>query len=246
MNRAEKQRVVIVTGASRGLGRTTALTFGEKGDRVVVQYLTSEDGAQAVVRRITAAGGDAFAIQADVSSTKDVEALIGAALGRWGRVDVLVNNAGTTRDRLLLRMDETEWSDVIRTNLSGPFFCMRAVSKIMMEQRNGHIISIASIVGMKGREGQANYAASKSGLIGLTKACARELGRFNVKVNAVLPGYLTTDMGNTISVSTRDRVLKENTLGRSTDTEEVSEFIHYLSCMENVSGQVFNLDSRIY
>ncbi len=246
MIRAPKDRVVIITGSSRGLGRMIALKFGEQGDKVVVNYLRCEESAQAVVRDIVISGSDAFPFRADVSSAKDVDALINAAVARWGRLDVLVNNAGRTRDRLLLRMEEQDWDDVINTNLSGPFYCMRAASRIMMKQRKGHIISIASIVGMQGREGQANYSASKSGLIGLTKSCAKELGRFNVKVNAILPGYLKTDMGETVSTSVRERVRRENALQRSTDPEEVAEFIYHLSCMHNVSGQIFNLDSRIY
>ncbi len=240
-----KGRVVVVTGSSRGLGREIALQFGENGDKVVVNYLSNEEGAQAAARAIIAAGGDALPFRADVTSAKDAEAMINATAGRWGRVDVLVNNAGRTKDRLLLRMEEQDWDDVIGTNLSGPFYCMRAVSRIMVKQRGGHIISIASIVGMQGREGQANYAASKAAVIGLTRTCARELGRFNVKVNAVLPGYLGTDMGKTLSTAVKDRILRENTLQRSTDPKEVAEFIFHLSCMDNVSGQVFNLDSRI-
>jgi 3-oxoacyl-[acyl-carrier protein] reductase len=180
-----------------------------------------------------------------VSSAKDVDALINAAIVHFGRVDVLVNNAGRTKDHLLLRMEERDWDDVIGTNLSGSFNCMRSVSNIMVNQQDGHIISIASIVGMQGREGQANYSASKAGLIGLTKSCARELGPYNIKVNAVLPGYLKTDMGETITISVKDRISRENTLQRSTQPAEVAEFIFHLSRMNNVSGQIFNLDSRI-
>ncbi len=242
---AAHARVVIVTGSSRGLGREIALKFGEQGDNVVVNYLCDETGANAVARDISAASGDAIPVRADVSSKKDVDALIQAAVVRWGRIDVLVNNAGRTRDRLLLRMAEQDWDDVIGTNLSGSFNCMRAVSNIMIQQRRGHIISLASIVGMQGREGQANYSASKAGLIGLTKSCAKELGPYNIKVNAVLPGYLRTDMGETINASARDRIARENTLQRSTEPSEVAEFIVHLSRMNNVSGQVFNLDSRI-
>ncbi len=241
-----KERVVVVTGSSRGLGRIIALKFGEKGDRVVINYRGNEEKAQTVVQDIVACGSEAFLFRADISSPNDADALIAAAVERWGRLDVLVNNAGRTRDRLLLRMEEQDWDDVINTNLSGSFYCMRAASKIMMKQKEGHIISIASIVGLQGREGQANYAASKSGLVGLTKSCAKEFGRFNIKINAILPGYLKTDMGETVSTSFQDRVRRENALQRSTDPGEIAEFIYHLSCMNNVSGQIFNLDSRIY
>ena len=167
------------------------------------------------------------------------------AVKRWGTVDVLINNAGITRDGLVLRMPEEDWDDVINTNLSGPFHCIRAASGIMTKQRRGHIISIASVVGVQGREGQANYSASKAGLIGLTKACAKEFGPWNINVNAVLPGYIPTDMGDTISDTVLERILKENALNRISDPKEVAEFIYHLSLMKNVSGQVFNLDSRI-
>ncbi len=245
MSPAAQSRVVVVTGSSRGLGRAIALQFGKNRDKVVVHYLGNEEGANAVAREIIASSGEAFPLRADVSSARDVDALIQTAIVRWGRIDVLVNNAGRTRDRFLLRMEEQDWDDVINTNLSGSFYCMRAVSKIMVQQQDGHIISIASIVGVQGREGQANYSASKAGLIALTKSCARELGPYNVRVNAVLPGYLKTDMGETINASARDRIERENTLKRSTEPVEVAEFIVHLSRMNNVSGQIFNLDSRI-
>jgi 3-oxoacyl-[acyl-carrier protein] reductase len=142
-------------------------------------------------------------------------------------------------------MSEEEWDDVSDANLSGPFHCIRAVSDHMIKQRSGHIINISSIVGLQGREGQANYSAAKAGLIGLTKAAAKEFGLFNIKVNAVLPGYLPTEMGTTISNEMHKRILRDNTLGRGSDADEVADLIYQLSLMHNVSGQVFNLDSRI-
>ena len=160
-------------------------------------------------------------------------------------MDVLINNAGLTKDGLLVRMSEQDWDDVLDTNLTGPFHCMRSAGEAMMKQGAGHIINIGSIVGVQGREGQANYSASKSGLIGLTKAAAREWGPYNIKVNAVLPGYLPTDMGAAASDAVRERVVKENALGRVSAPTEVAEFIYRLSLMNNVSGQMFNLDSRV-
>jgi 3-oxoacyl-[acyl-carrier protein] reductase len=241
----QERRVVIVTGASRGLGRDMALHFGRAGDRVVVNYRELEEDALSVVREITRSGSEALLFRADVRRPNEVEGMVNSAVARWGAVDVLVNNAGITRDGLAIRLSDNEWDEVLETNLKGPFLCIRAISKIMMKQRSGHIISISSISGVQGRAGQSNYAASKSGLIGLTKAAAKELGRFNIRVNAVLPGYLPTDMGKGLSEDMTAAVLNNNTLGRASDSREVSAFIHHLSLMQNVSGQVFNLDSRM-
>jgi len=234
-----------VTGGSRGLGRTLALRFGRAGCSVVVNYLTRQSDAAAVCTEVTAAGGEAAAIQADVRNAAEVEAMVREAAERWSRIDLLVNNAGLTRDRLLLRMSEEEWDEVMDTNLKGPFLCTKSAARFMLKQRSGHIINIASIVGLQGREGQSNYASSKAGLIGLTRATAKELGKANIRVNAVLPGYLSTEMGETASGDIRKRVLAENALGRFSDSEEIAEFVYRLSLMQNVSGQVFNLDSRI-
>jgi 3-oxoacyl-[acyl-carrier protein] reductase len=239
------KRVVIVTGASRGLGREIALQFGASGCRVVVNYREREADARMVAEDIRRRGGDAIAVRADVRRPDEVDPMVDEALQRWGSVDVLVNNAGMTRDALAVSMDEADWDSVMDTNLKGPFLCMRAVSRAMMKQRSGHIISIASIAGVRGREGQANYAASKAGLIGLTKAAAKELGRSNIQVNCVLPGYLPTDMGAATPENSIARMLAETTLGRTSNAAEVAAFVHYLSLMKNASGQVFNLDSRV-
>ncbi len=245
MTGSEGSRVVIVTGASRGLGKEIALAFGKAGDKVVINYLRSETEASAVAEAINRSGGVAVPFRADARMAGEVDNMMHEATARWGRIDVLVNNAGLTRDGIVIRMSEKDWDEVIGTNLTGSFNCIRAASQIMSGQRSGHIISIASIVGMQGREGQANYAASKAGLVGLTRACARELGCFNIKVNVVLPGYLPTDMGREISQEVLDRVLKQNVLGRISDQQEVASFVYNLSHMEHVSGQLFNLDSRI-
>ncbi|HSQ78646.1 MAG TPA: 3-oxoacyl-ACP reductase family protein [Nitrospirota bacterium] len=241
----EHKRAVVVTGASRGLGREIALKFGRAGDRVVVNYVSRDQEAAAVVDEILRAGGEAVSCRADVRITEEVGTMIDETAKRWGALDVLVNNAGITKDRLMLRLPEQDWDRVLDTNLAGAFYCIRAASRIMSGQRKGHIINISSIVGARGREGQAPYAASKAGLLGLTKAAARELGVFNIKVNAVLPGYLPTEMGGSISDAIYERVLQENILNRVSDPREVAEFIYHLSRMNNVSGQIFNLDSRI-
>jgi 3-oxoacyl-[acyl-carrier protein] reductase len=239
------KRVIVVTGSSRGLGRAIALRFGRDGHRVVIHYLNSDADARAAAEQVRAFGGEPLVIGADMKVPAQVEDMVARVIERWGGIDVLVNNAGITRDGLVLRMSEADWDTVLDTDLKGPFVCIRAASRSMMKRRSGHIISIASISGVQGREGQANYSAAKAGLIGLSKAAARELGRFNIRVNAILPGYLATDMGRDLSSSVEDRIKKENVLGRSTSAEEVADFIYHLSLMKNVSGQVFNLDSRV-
>jgi 3-oxoacyl-[acyl-carrier protein] reductase len=246
MGRHDHKRVVIVTGASRGLGREIALRFGRSGDRVVVNFLTREQDSAVVADEISRSGGEAVLFQADVRVAAEVDAMIEATVDRWGAADVLVNNAGLTRDGLLLRMSEQDWDDVLDTNVKGAFHCIRSASAIMTKKREGHIINISSIVGMQGREGQANYSASKAGLIGLTRAAAREFGSFNVKINAILPGYIPTDMAENISDAFLEQILKDNVLGRVSNPKEVAEFIFQLSLANNISGQVFNLDSRIF
>jgi 3-oxoacyl-[acyl-carrier protein] reductase len=240
-----RKRVVIITGASRGLGREIALRFGKAGERVVVNFLSNEHAAQAVAEEISQNNGESICFRADVNNSVEVEALTRETIDRWGTIDVWVNNAATTKDKIMLRMTGEDWDDVIDTNLSGPFHCIRAVSQYMIKQRSGHIINISSIVGLQGREGQANYSSAKAGLIGLTKASAKEFGSFNIKVNAILPGYLPTDMGSNMSDAVHDRILKETALGKASDPREVAEFIYHLSMMNHVSGQVFNLDSRV-
>jgi len=240
-----RKRVVIITGASRGLGRELAFCFGRAGERVVVNFLSNENAARVVVDAICRYGGESLCYMADVNNPVEVDGLMRDTMGRWGAIDVLINNAGLTKDRIMFRMTEEDWDAVVDTNLSGPFRCIRAVSQHMIKQRSGHIINISSIVGLQGREGQANYSSAKAGLIGLTKASAKELGTYNIKVNVVVPGYLHTDMGSSISDAVYDRILKENALGKASDPLEVADFIYHLSLMNNVSGQVFNLDSRI-
>ena len=239
------RRVVIVTGASRGLGRETALKFGREGWAVVVNYLNSVDAADAVAAGINDAGGEAFAFKADVREYAGVEAMTAGAHARWGRVDALVNNAGISKDGLILKGNALYWQYVIHTNLKGCFNTIKAVSKIMMKQRGGHIINIASISGVRGKAGQAAYSASKAAVIGLTKAAAIELAPGGIRVNAVLPGYMLTEMGGAASDKTKDLALGDNLLKRYSDPAEVAAFILHLTGMGGVSGQVFNLDSRI-
>lgn len=241
----DKKRVIIITGASRGLGREIALRFGSAGERVVVNFRSNEPAARTVAADVIQRGGEAIMYGADVKNPDEVETMVSHTREQWGSVDVLINNASLTKDGLVLRMNEEAWDEVSDTNLSGPFYCIRAVSSYMADQRSGHIINISSIVGLQGREGQANYSAAKAGLIGLTKAAAQELGLFNIKVNAVLPGYLATEMSSAISNAMHERIMRNNALGRGNAADEVADFVYRLSSMNNVSGQVFNLDSRI-
>lgn len=245
MARSDQKRVIIVTGASRGLGREIALCFGRAGERIVVNYLFNEQAARAVADEVSNYGGESICYKADVKNPVEVNAMTRDTIELWGAFDVLINNAALTNDAIMFRMTEEDWDDVVDTNLSGPFHCIRAAAHFMIKQRSGHIINISSIVGLQGREGQANYSSAKAGLIGLTKASAKELASFNIKVNAVLPGYLPTDMGSNLSDVVHDLILKENALGKASDPHEVADFIYHLSLMNNVSGQVFNLDSRI-
>jgi 3-oxoacyl-[acyl-carrier protein] reductase len=241
----QDNRVIVVTGASRGLGREIALRFGRDGDRVVIHYLNRDADARVVADQVRDSGGEPLLIRADMKVPAEIEDMVSRVTERWGGIDVLVNNAGIARDGLVLRMSESDWDAVLDTDLKGPFVCIRAASRSMMERRSGHIISVASISGVQGRGGQANYSAAKAGLIGLSKAAARELGRFNIQVNAILPGYLATDMGRTVTAEMEDRIKRENVLGRSSSMQEVAEFVYRLSLMKNVSGQMFNLDSRV-
>jgi 3-oxoacyl-[acyl-carrier protein] reductase len=252
-----KKGVVIITGASRGLGKAIALKYGREGWSVLINYLEQKKAAEAVAEKVRNLDGEAEIYQADVSKTEDVKNMIDAAMKRWSKIDVLINNAGITRDSLLIKMKEEDWNLVLKTNLKGAFICIQQAARIFIQQNKGHIINIASIVGIQGREGQANYSAAKAGLIGLTKAAAIELGEYNIRVNAVLPGYLPTEMGADVSDKIKEQIIGKNVLRRHSPTlsiplegggeggGEVADFIHFLSTKENISGQVFNLDSRI-
>lgn len=236
-------KVAIVTGASRGIGRATAIALAAEGAQVVVNYARSSDAADATVEQIAAAGGTAIALQADVSDADQVESLINATLEKWGRVDVLVNNAGITRDTLLLRMKPEDWQAVINLNLTGVFLCTRLVSKIMLKQRSGRIINIASVAGLMGNPGQANYSAAKAGVIGFTKTVAKELAARGITVNAVAPGFIKTDM--TENLSNTAEILKYIPLGRYGEPAEIAGAIRFLAAdpaAAYITGQVLTVD----
>ncbi len=237
-----KEKVAVVTGASRGIGKATALELASYGAKVVVNYARSSEAAEATVKEIVTAGGEAIAVQADVSQGEQVDNLIKATLDKFGRIDVLVNNAGITKDTLLLRMKPEQWQAVIDLNLTGVFLCTKAVSKTMLKQRSGRIINIASVAGQMGNPGQANYSAAKAGVIGFTKTVAKELANRGVTVNAVSPGFIATDMTEDLK---SDKIIDFIPLNRYGTPEEVAGTIRFLAAdpaAAYITGQVFNVD----
>lgn len=239
-------KVILVTGASRGLGKEIAIAFGALKNYVVVNFKKSKQEAFYVTEEIIKAGGQSFAYQADVSKLSDVYKMVEQVIKKWKRIDVLINNAGIANDSLLIKMKQDSWNEVIATNLTGIFNCAKVVSRIMIKQKQGQIINISSLSGIKGRIGQSNYSASKSAVIGFTKSIAKELGQYNISVTAVLPGYMLTDMGMSAPQKVIDETIAENVLERLSQPKEIASFVVSLAGMKNISGQVFNLDSRIY
>ncbi|MDB9444746.1 3-oxoacyl-[acyl-carrier-protein] reductase [Anabaena sp. CS-542/02] len=236
-------KVAIVTGASRGIGRAIALELAKQGASIVVNYASSSGAADTVAAEINAAGGQAIALKADVSKVDQVEALFNATIEKFQRLDIIVNNAGITRDTLLLRMKPEDWQAVIDLNLTGVFLCTRAASKIMLKQRSGRIINIASVAGQMGNPGQANYSAAKAGVIGFTKTVAKELASRGITVNAVAPGFIATDM--TSKLSNTEDILKYIPLGRYGQPEEIAGMVRFLAAdpaAAYITGQVFNVD----
>jgi len=237
----------VVTGASRGIGRAIALELAKEGANVVVNYSGSKEKAEEVVEEILKMGQKAIAVQANVADNESVQNLMKTALDEFGSIDILVNNAGITRDNLLMRMKEDEWDDVIETNLKGVFLCTKAVTRQMMKQRSGRIINIASVVGVTGNAGQANYTAAKAGVIGLTKTTARELASRNILVNAVAPGFITTEMTDALPEDVKNTMLTQIPLGKFGQPEHVAKAVVFLASedAEYITGQVLHVDGGI-
>lgn len=239
-----EQKCAVVTGASRGIGRAIALELASQGAKVVVNYSGSEQKALDVVAEIVENGGEAIAVQANISDNDSVQALMKKALDTYGSLDILVNNAGITRDNLLMRMKEDEWDDVINTNLKGVFLCTKAVTRQMMKQRAGRIINISSIVGVAGNPGQANYVAAKAGVIGLTKTTAQELASRNILVNAIAPGFITTEMTNGLPEELKEAMLKQIPLAKLGQPEDVAKAVAFFasSNANYITGQTLHID----
>ena len=237
-------KAALVTGASRGIGAEIAKQLAKEGARVAVNYSGSQSKAEEVVNEIIAAGGQAFAIQASVSDAENVTDMVKQTIEQFGSVDILVNNAGITRDNLLMRMKESEWDDVIDTNLKGVFLCTKAVTRQMMKQRAGKIINIASIVGVSGNAGQANYVAAKAGVIGLTKTTAKELASRHFNVNAIAPGFITTEMTDELSEDVKNQMLTQIPLSKLGNPQDVAKAVVFLASDDAsyITGQTLHVD----
>lgn len=237
-------KVAVVTGASRGIGRAIALKLADEGAKVIVNYSGSQAKAEEVVAAIQANGGEALAVQASVSKTEEVTALMDAAVKTFGSLDILVNNAGITRDNLLMRMKEDEWDDVLNTNLKGVFLCTKAVTRQMMKQRAGRIINISSIVGVAGNAGQANYVAAKAGVIGLTKTTAKELASRNILVNAIAPGFIETEMTEQLPEDLKQSMLTQIPLAKLGQPEDIAKAVVFLASDDAnyMTGQTLHID----
>ena len=239
-----KDKIALVTGASRGIGRAIALNLAAKGAAVAVNYASQKEAAAEVVRQIEGFGGRGLALQADVTKPEQVTAMLKAINADLGKVEILVNNAGIVRDNIIFRMKEQEWDDVLEANLKGAFNCVKIVARPMFKSHYGRIVNISSVVGLIGNSGQANYSAAKAGLIGLTRAMARELGSRNITVNAVAPGYIDTEMTRALPDKVREELLKEIPLGRFGNPEDVAELVAFLvsDAAGYITGQTFNVD----
>ena len=241
-------RVALVTGGSRGIGRSLCLALAHAGAAVAVNYARNQAMAEEVVREIESAGSRAIAVGFDVANEEAVEAGIKTVLEKFGQLDILVNNAGITNDNLLLRTKKESWDEVIATNLTGTFLCSRTVLKPMMKARRGAIINISSIIGEMGNVGQAAYSASKAGLLGFTKSLAKEVGSRNITVNAVTPGFIKTEMTDTLSEEHVKKMQEQIPLGRLGDPEDVAGLVVFLSSPNAtyITGQVLGVNGGMY
>lgn len=239
-----EKKVALVSGASRGIGKQIALTLASEGYDVVVNYNGSEESANEVSQACIALGSDSIALKANVADFDAVEAMVKTIMDKYGRIDCLVNNSGITKDTLLLRMSEEDFASVIDVNLKGTFHCIKHVSKVMMKQRSGSIINMASVIGLIGNVGQANYAASKAGIIGLSKSVAKELAPRGIRCNAIAPGFIATEMTEVLDEKVKDAIMVNIPLKQFGSVDDVANMVAFLASDKSayVTGQVFNVD----
>lgn len=241
-------KVALVTGGSRGIGRAIALIFAKNGYRVVINYQGNKEKAEAVKAEIEAFGQQAIVIKADVSKETEVKDMVKATIDTFGQIDVLVNNAGITRDNLIMRMKEEEFDDVININLKGVFLTTKAVTRPMVRQKSGVIINISSVVGLSGNPGQINYVAAKSGVIGMTKTTAKELAGKNIRVNAVAPGFITTDMTDKLDEKMKTELLAQIPLQSLGKAKDIAQAVYFLASDDAsyITGQTLSVDGGMY
>jgi 3-oxoacyl-[acyl-carrier protein] reductase len=242
------KRTILVTGGSRGIGRGICLAFAHADNHIFFNYSSAGEAAAQTERLVAEAGGTATGIQVNVASEKEVSEFVAHALDETGRIDVLVNNAGITRDGLLVRMKESDWEDVLNINLKGTFLCIKAVTKPMMKQRYGRIINVSSVVGVSGNAGQANYVASKAGIIGLTKGVAKELASRGITANVVAPGYIETDMTADLPDKAKEAMVNQIPLGRAGTPEDIAAAVVFLASDQAayITGQVIHVSGGMY
>jgi len=241
-NKILSGKVALVTGASRGIGKAIAISLGGLGAEVIVNYSASDSSAEEVAKLINEEGGSSYKLKFDVSDEESVNTGINQIIRDSGKIDILINNAGITRDGLLMRMKTSQWDEVLNTNLKGVFLCTKNVSKFMIKQRSGNIINITSIVGLIGNPGQANYAASKAGVIGFTKTCAKEFASRGIKVNAIAPGFIETEMTENLKT---DDLLKMIPLGKLGSADQIASLVNFLvssNASEYITGQTISID----
>ena len=240
----EERKTVLVTGASRGIGKEVAMLYAENGYDVIINYVSDKTDVEGIKKEFEAKNVKCLLVKADVSKEEEVANLVNKAIEEFGKIDVLVNNAGITKDNLLIRMSEEEFDKVIEINLKGTFLVTKAVTKYMMKKRQGSIINLASVVGVVGNAGQSNYSASKAGIIGFTKSVAKELASRNIRANAVAPGFIETDMTSVLKDEVKENIYNQIPLKRMGNAREVAELIYFLGSEKSsyITGQVINVD----
>ena len=240
----EERKVVLVTGGSRGIGKETAKVYAENGYNVAINYVSDKTDVEGIKKEFQDMGVKCLMIKADVSNREEVEKMVEEVISEFDKIDVLVNNAGITKDTLLMRMSEEDFDKVIEINLKGTYLVTKAVTKYMMKKRQGSIINLASVVGVVGNSGQCNYSASKAGIIGFTKSVAKELASRNIRANAVAPGFIETDMTNVLKDEVKENINAQIPLKRMGTAREVAEVIYFLGSEKSsyITGQVINID----